>query len=200
MTAEERIEEMSKSKVGMEQNAGIAYSERAELNKENKKTVQSERLAQWKAYAAWIAASEAAGTLSGWLSRDGMEFYKAAVLKPPLSPPSIVFPIAWTVLYGLMGIGAARVYLGADSRERNRGLWWFWLQLGFNFCWSPVFFNLRWYGFALIWLAVLWGLILRMALEFGKTDRKAAWMQAPYLLWTAFALYLNFGVLLLNGR
>lgn len=191
---------MSKSKVGMEQNAGIAYSERAELNKENKKTVQSERLAQWKAYAAWIAASEAAGTLSGWLSRDGMEFYKAAVLKPPLSPPSIVFPIAWTVLYGLMGIGAARVYLGADSRERNRGLWWFWLQLGFNFCWSPVFFNLRWYGFALIWLAVLWGLILRMALEFGKTDRKAAWMQAPYLLWTAFALYLNFGVLLLNGR
>ena len=191
---------MSKSKVGMEQNAGIAYSERAELNKENKKTVQSERLAQWKAYAAWIAASEAAGTLSGWLSRDGMEFYKAAVLKPPLSPPSVVFPIAWTVLYGLMGIGAARVYLGADSRERNRGLWWFWLQLGFNFCWSPVFFNLRWYGFALIWLAVLWGLILRMALEFGKTDRKAAWMQAPYLLWTAFALYLNFGVLLLNGR
>lgn len=191
---------MSKSKVGVEQNAGIAYSERAELNKENKKTVQSERLAQWKAYAAWIAASEAAGTLSGWLSRDGMEFYKAAVLKPPLSPPSIVFPIAWTVLYGLMGIGAARVYLGADSRERNRGLWWFWLQLGFNFCWSPVFFNLRWYGFALIWLAVLWGLILRMALEFGKTDRKAAWMQAPYLLWTAFALYLNFGVLLLNGR
>ena len=191
---------MSKSKVGMEQNAGIAYSERAELNKENKKTVQSERLAQWKAYAAWIAASEAAGTLSGWLSEIGMEFYKAAVLKPPLSPPSIVFPIAWTVLYGLMGIGAARVYLGADSRERNRGLWWFWLQLGFNFCWSPVFFNLRWYGFALIWLAVLWGLILRMALEFGKTDRKAAWMQAPYLLWTAFALYLNFGVLLLNGR
>ena len=191
---------MSKSKVGVEQNAGIAYSERAELNKENKKTVQSERLAQWKAYAAWIAASEAAGTLSGWLSRDGMEFYKAAVLKPPLSPPSIIFPIAWTVLYGLMGIGAARVYLGADSRERNRGLWWFWLQLGFNFCWSPVFFNLRWYGFALIWLAVLWGLILRMALEFGKTDRKAAWMQAPYLLWTAFALYLNFGVLLLNGR
>ena len=108
---------MSKSKVGMEQNAGIAYSERAELNKENKKTVQSERLAQWKAYAAWIAASEAAGALSGWLSRDGMEFYKAAVLKPPLSPPSIVFPIAWTVLYGLMGIGAARVYLGADSES-----------------------------------------------------------------------------------
>ena len=105
-----------------------------------------------------------------------------------------------TVLYGLMGIGAARVYLGADSRERSRGLRLFWLQLGFNFCWSPVFFNLRWYGFALIWLAVLWGLILRMALEFGKTDRKAAWMQAPYLLWTAFALYLNFGVLLLNGR
>ena len=138
--------------------------------------------------------------MSGWLSRDGMEFYKAAVLKPPLSPPSVVFPIAWTVLYGLMGIGAARVYLGADSRERSRGLRLFWLQLGFNFCWSLVFFNLRWYGFALIWLAVLWGLILRMALEFGKTDRKAAWMQAPYLLWTAFALYLNFGVLLLNGR
>lgn len=200
MAAEERIGEMSKSKVWIDQNAGTAQGGRVEPNKENKEIVQSERLAPWKAYAAWIAASEAAGALSGWLSRSGMEFYKAAVLKPPLSPPSIVFPIAWTVLYGLMGIGAARVYLGADSRERSRGLRLFWLQLGFNFCWSPVFFNLRWYGFALIWLAVLWGLILRMALEFGKTDRKAAWMQAPYLLWTAFALYLNLGVLLLNGR
>ena len=94
---------MSKSKVGMEQNAGIAYSERAELNKENKKTVQSERLAQWKAYAVWIAASEAAGTLSGWLSRDGMEFYKAAVLKPPLSPPSIEYSGAFSITSPAIG-------------------------------------------------------------------------------------------------
>ena len=108
MAAEERNEEMSKSKVWTDQNAGTAQGGNVEPNKENKEIAQSERLAPWKAYAAWIAASEAAGTLSGWLSRDGMEFYKAAVLKPPLSPPSVVFPIAWTVLYGLMGIGAAR--------------------------------------------------------------------------------------------
>ena len=72
---------MSKSKVWTDQNAGTAQGGSVEPNKENKEIAQTERLASWKAYAAWIAASEAAGALSGWLSRSGMEFYKAAVFK-----------------------------------------------------------------------------------------------------------------------
>ncbi len=152
----------------------------------------------WKRYGAWILLTEAVGGLSGWLTREGMEFYKAAVKKPPLSPPSVVFPIVWTVLFALMGIGAARVWGAEASPGRSRGLGLFFVQLFFNFCWSFLFFQFRSFGFALLWLAVLWGLILWMTLTFHRVDGPAGWMQAPYLLWVAFAAYLNFGVWRLN--
>lgn len=152
----------------------------------------------WKVCALWIAFTEAAGGLSGWLTRDGMRIYKAEVLKPPLSPPGIVFPIVWTILFALMGIGAARVYMAQRSPARTRGLELFLLQLAFNFFWSIIFFNLQSFGLAFIWLVLLWVLILWMTLTYRKVDKASAWLQIPYLLWVAFAGYLNLGVWLLN--
>ena len=119
--------------------------------------------------------------------------------KPPLSPPGIVFPIVWGILYALMGIGAARIYLAPESRERTRSLLLYFVQLMFNFFWSIIFFNFQRFGFALIWLLVLWVLILRMILAFRRVDKTAALLQIPYLLWVTFAAYLNFGVWRLNG-
>lgn len=152
----------------------------------------------WKPYAFWILFAEAIGGLSGWLTRSGTEIYKTAVEKPPLSPPSIVFPIVWTVLFALMGIGAARVYMAPASQARSQGLRLFLLQLAFNFFWSILFFNFQRFGFAFVWLIVLWVLILWMTLTFRKVDKLSAWLQLPYLVWVAFAAYLNLGVWILN--
>ena len=152
----------------------------------------------WKPYAFWIILSEAVGGRSGWLTYNGMETYKAEVAKPLLSPPSIVFPIVWGILFALMGIGAACIYLVSASRVRSRSLLLFMVQLVVNFFWRIIFFNLQAYGFAFLWLLLLWVLILLMILSFHKADRIAAWLQVPYLLWVAFAAYLNFGVWLLN--
>jgi len=152
----------------------------------------------WKVCAAAVLFTEAVGALSGWLTRDGTKIYTETVIKPPLSPPSLVFPIVWVILFALMGLGAARVWQSPSSPNRSRSLILFLVQLAFNFCWSLIFFNLRQYGFALVWLAALWLLILEMLLSFRKVDRPAAWMQIPYLLWVTFAAYLNFGVWLLN--
>ena len=152
----------------------------------------------WKAYAFWILFAEAVGGLSGWLTREGSKLYQATIRQPPLSPPGIVFPIVWGILFALMGISAARIYLAPPSLARTRGLRLFFLQLFFNFFWSIIFFNLQAFGFALLWLLVLGGLILLMILTFRKTDAPAAWLQAPYLLWVTFAAYLNFGVWMLN--
>ena len=153
---------------------------------------------KWKTYGLWILLVEAVGALSGWLTREGMETYKSQLVKPPLSPPGIVFPIVWGILFALMGIGVARVWLARPSRERNQALGVFALQLAFNFFWSIFFFNLQWFGFALGWLVVLWGLILWMTLLFRKVEPAGWWLQIPYLLWVAFAAYLNFGVWRLN--
>lgn len=152
----------------------------------------------WKTYALWIGGTEAVGALSGWLTRDGADLYARTVSKPPLSPPSIVFPIAWGALFALMGVGGARVWLAPHSPRRTRGLALYAGQLAFNFFWSIIFFNARAYGLALLWLAVLWALILWMILTFRGVDTWAARLQIPYLLWVSFAAYLNFGVWALN--
>lgn len=152
----------------------------------------------WKNYAFWIALSEAVGGLSAWLTRDAMKTYSQTVVQPPLSPPMWLFPVAWSILYALMGIGAARVRLSPPSPQRSRGINLFVAQLVVNFFWSLIFFNARAYGFALLWLLLLWGLVLWMTLTFRKADKAAAWLQIPYLLWLAFAAYLNYGVWRLN--
>jgi len=152
----------------------------------------------WKIYAFWIVLAEAVGALSGWLTRKGVKIYNATVEQPTLSPPSIVFPIVWGILFTLMGVGAARIYLAAASNARSRSLLLFLVQLTFNFFWSIIFFNLQAFGFASLWLITLWVLILLMILSFWKVDKAAAWLQIPYLLWVSFAAYLNFGVWLLN--
>ena len=152
----------------------------------------------WKTYALWILLAEAVGGLSGWLTREGSKIYQTTIRQPPLSPPGIVFPIVWGILFALMGIGAARIYMAPPSLARSRGLRLFFLQLFFNFLWSIIFFNLQAFGFALLWLLVLWVLILLMILTFRKADPLAAWLQLPYLLWVTFAAYLNFGVWMLN--
>ena len=153
----------------------------------------------WKTYAFWIGLAEAVGFLSGWITREGTQAYKNGdIIKPFLSPPSIVFPIVWTILFALMGWGIARVRLTRPTPAREKATWLFILQLAFNFCWSIYFFNLQAFGVAFVWLVVLWGLILWMTLTFRKVDTLAAKLQIPYLLWVAFAGYLNLGVWLLN--
>ena len=149
-------------------------------------------------YAFWILLSLGTGILSGWLSREGTARFSETALQPPLSPPAILFPIVWTILYLLMGISAARVSLTLPSRERSRGLNLFVAQLIVNFFWSPIFFNARAYGFALLWLLLLWVLVGLMILSFRKTDPTAALLQIPYLIWLTFAAYLNAGVWYLN--
>lgn len=152
----------------------------------------------WKTYVLWILAVEAVGALSGWLTRDGARLYNETIRQPPLSPPAIAFPIVWGILFLLMGIGAARIYLAPASQARSRSLLLFAVQLGFNFFWSIIFFNLQRFGLAFLWLVVLWGLILWMILSFRRVDPLAAWLQVPYLLWVTFAAYLNVGVWVLN--
>lgn len=152
----------------------------------------------WKTYAFWILLTEAVGGLSGWLTRDGTKLFNETVIQPPLSPPAFLFPIVWGILYALMGISAARIRTAEPSPERNRGMNLFIIQLAVNFFWSLIFFNAQAFGFAFLWLLLLWGLVLWMILTFYKVDPIAAWMQLPYLLWLTFAAYLSFGVWYLN--
>ncbi len=151
-----------------------------------------------RTYAFWVVFTEGAGLLSGLLTKDGAKLYADTAAKPPLSPPSIVFPIAWGILYLLIALAAARVDLCTKSPARTLGLRLWAAQFAVNFLWPVFFFNLRAYGFSLFWLLLLLALSVWTALTFRKIDRVSALLFVPYLLWLGFAVYLNTGVWVLN--
>lgn len=153
---------------------------------------------KWKVYALWIVICEAVGVLAGILSAGGTQIYNAVIDKPAFTPPAWVFPVVWTILYALMGVSAARVTLAPQSKERSWGLNFFVAQLIVNFFWPLLFFNAQAFGFALLWLILLWVLVLVMILTFRKVDPIAAWLQIPYLIWLTFAAVLNAAVWLMN--
>ena len=142
-----------------------------------------------------IAIPLAVGGLSTLLT-GGYDNFQT-LTKPPLSPPAWLFPIVWTILYILMGIAAYNV---TDPKNRNtdRAMGFYYVQLAANFLWPLVFFSAEMYALAAILLIVLILLIIATMLEFGQINRTAALLLIPYLLWCAFALYLNIGVAVLN--
>ncbi len=145
-----------------------------------------------------IALPLAVGGLSALLTSGSMKQFEA-LNQPPLSPPGWLFPVAWTILYTLMGI-ASYLILTAEGFEeqKKKAITLYIYQLVVNFLWPTFFFNFQWYFFSLLWLLLLWVLVLIMLLQFYKISRPAAYLIVPYLLWLTFAAYLNFGVWLLN--
>ncbi len=138
------------------------------------------------------------GALAGFLTRDNTYIYSELNL-PPLSPPSIVFPVVWSILYFLMGI-SAYIILQSDSPNAKSALFIYVIQLLLNFSWSIVFFNYQQYLASFIILVILWVLVLIMTIKFYRINKLAGILQIPYLLWISFAGYLNLGILLLNQK
>ena len=152
---------------------------------------------QWKPLLLSILISLGTGTLAGLLTSGSMEKYQT-LYHPPLAPPGWVFPVVWSALFVLMGIAAYLVWM-RDSTGRNGALALYGLQLALNFCWTLIFFNLQNHALAFFWLLLLWLVILLCTLRFFKETPAAGWLMVPYLIWVAFAGYLNAGVWLLNA-
>ena len=134
-----------------------------------------------------LALPLAVGLLASLLTLGGMGDY-AGMAKPPLAPPGWVFPIAWTLLYLLMGLASWLAVGAAASEERKQEA----LSL------YAVFFGLGRYYLALFWLVVLLVLVLLTWRQFRRLDRRAGALLTPYILWLCFALYLNLGAAILN--
>ena len=150
-----------------------------------------------KTYVFFIILCETVGVISGLLSMMGMRGFDD-VIQSELTPPGIVFPIVWFVLYALMGIGAACIRLAEESLEQVKALLIFSLQLAVNFFWSIIFFDLQAFQFAFWWLVILWVLIILMITAYHKVDKLAAYIQIPYLLWVTFAGYLTYMTWMMN--
>ena len=140
-----------------------------------------------------VAVPVVVGLISAFLVRGNTSVYDELV-KPPLSPPPIVFPIVWTALYVLMGISFALVLINRTPENVSsvaEGGRLYILSLVLNFGWSIVFFNLRQLGASFVLLIGLLLAVTKTALFYRRIYSPAAWLQLPYILWLLFATYLN---------
>lgn len=126
----------------------------------------------------------------------GNEIYNQ-ITRPKLSPPGIVFPIAWFILYTLMGISFYMI-LESNSADRDLAILIYIVQLLFNSFWTLIFFGFKNFWFSFIWLFLLIILVIIMIIKFYKINKTAGLLQIPYLLWLCFAFYLNLSIYFLN--
>ncbi len=146
----------------------------------------------------YILSAEAIGGLSALITGSFSDFF-LTYKEPPLLPPGWLFPVMWTVLYALMGYSAYLISVSdADSEEKKRAMWVYRLQLLFNFSWSIIFFKLEllWAGFAVILILLI--LVSVMSVLFGRIKPLAGYLNILYIIWVAFATYLNLATALIN--
>jgi benzodiazapine receptor len=153
---------------------------------------------KWKTLLICIAIPLIVGGIAAFISKDSMRVFET-LNKPPLSPPGWIFPVAWTILYTLMGIASYLIVTsGVPKKSISKAAKLYGVQLFFNFLWTLLFFNLGLYFFAFIWLVLLWLLILATMISFAHISKPAMYLMLPYLLWVTFAGYLNLGIALLD--
>lgn len=145
----------------------------------------------------FIVATELVGAFSALISGNFRDFY-SEITQPPLSPPALVFPIVWAVLYALMGISAYMIFVNRNSIRKNALIVWA-IQLVVNFSWSIIFFRFRLLTLAAIVSVILVLLVGIMAYMFAKIKKSAGIINIPYLLWSIFASYLAIGIAVLNN-
>ena len=151
-------------------------------------------MSNFKIYAKSILIPVAVGLIVGAITSSSIEYN--TLIKPVIAPPSILFPIVWTILYVLMGISYG--ILESKSLLTSEINFIYYLQLFVNSMWSIIFFTFEWRLFAFIWILILVLLIIAMIVQFYNKDKVAGLLQSPYLLWVLFASYLNLSIYLLN--
>ncbi len=134
------------------------------------------------------------GGLTGFIISDFIDY--ELLIKPPLSPPKILFPIAWSIIYILMGI--SYYLLKKNNKNTKIESITYYIQLTINILWSIIFFILKTRLFATIWIILLDIIVIYMLYIFYKKEKLSIYLNLPYLIWILFATYLTIGFYILN--
>lgn len=151
-------------------------------------------MSKFKIYLKSILLPLILGSLVGLITSGKMDYN--LLTKPFLAPPGIVFPIVWSILYLFMGISYGLLKTTNTNTElTQKSYYW---QLIINLIWPILFFVCKWRLIAFIWIILLLIAVLNMIYQFYHAHKTAGLLQIPYLVWVAFATYLNLFFYLLN--
>lgn len=139
------------------------------------------------------------GFLSGRIANSGYENrWFAALTKPDFMPPAWAFPVAWTLLYVLLGLAIAVILHARGARFRGIAVTLFVVQLVANYAWSPLFFRLHMVRESFWLILFIFGAAALTAFFFARIRPAAALLMLPYLAWLIFAAMLNQAIDQLN--
>lgn len=130
------------------------------------------------------------GLVISLITKDNMNIYDE-IIKPPLAPPKIVFPIVWTILYLFIGYAYYK-----DSPSKVKKLYY--TNLFLNALWSIVFFNLRWFLISIIIILLLLINTFILISKFKYSSKISYYLFIPYFIWLLIATYLNIFIYILN--
>ena len=145
----------------------------------------------------WVIVCFAVGLVASYMQNDSLTMWYPLLRRSPLTPPNIVFPIVWSILYLLMGISAGLVQ-GSGHVTRRLVLTVFVVQLLLNFLWCITFFTLRNPLLGFIDILLLDIMVLLYIVLSYPVNRLAAYLFVPYMAWLLMASYLNVYIYLHN--
>jgi len=153
---------------------------------------------RWLALGLFLLASFTAAAIGGFATAESVRTWYPTLVKPAWNPPAAIFGPVWTLLYTAMSIAAWRIWLHRDQPGARPALRLFLVSLGLNALWSVLFFGLHRPGWALLEVLLLWASLVALLVRFGRLDKAAGWLWAPYAAWVSFATALNAAIVWLN--
>jgi len=150
------------------------------------------------AFLVFVGVPLFTGFAGSMVTDDAVNTWYREIQKPWWTPPDWIFPVVWTSLFLMMGVGAWRVWRQAGFVEARAALTLFAAQLALNFTWSVLFFGLQNPRAALVEIFVLIAAVAGTIAAFHRHDSKAALLLAPYLAWISFAAVLNASIWWMN--
>ena len=147
-------------------------------------------------FTLFFILTYSASFIGGLATISFKEPWYSQLTKSSFNPPDWIFAPVWTTLYLMMTL-AIWLYWHSKNRDMNT-IYIYFIHILFNTTWSIVFFAFHNILLALFNLIILLCLIIILILRFKRVNYVSAYLMIPYLLWSFYALFLNFNLLVLN--
>ncbi len=152
----------------------------------------------WIKLTVWIVTFEVIGFSLGLLTQANIHSWYEGLNKSTLTPPGWVFSIVWSILYVLLAVSGWALWRQRENIEMRPAIYLYMSQLLMNWAWTPLFFQLHWIGFSLIWIVILTSLTFFTIYSIKNKKKGISLLLTPYFIWLLFATYLNYAIWVLN--
>ena len=147
----------------------------------------------------WMMVFQIIGYCLGMITRHDIVSWYPTLHKSALTPPNIVFPIVWFILYCMIALSGYVLWQYRHESKAKLALVFFALQMILNWAWTPLFFYFHWIGESLFCITAIIILTLITILITRKTYKLSCVLLIPYFIWLLFAGYLNAVIWILNA-